>query len=132
MRRAAFSTSAFSRAFGGTSCCCSAAASHWAYLVTNTLNALTGNQQLASTIGTGVWLLPSLLLFLYLPLCLGDTESIVDRPKANSIFQQRRAVTNVMALHIEAFGSSDRTGDQCLLQPRDALVKNSQKRGIFI
>jgi len=59
-------------------------------LVGGTLNALTGDQQLASAVGFGIGFMSLLLLFMYGPLWLGDPESVLVRPTSNSVFQNWR------------------------------------------
>lgn len=59
-------------------------------LISGTLNALTGNQQLANSVGAGVGFLSSLLLFMYGPLWFGDPESILPRVKSTSLLRQWR------------------------------------------
>ena len=59
-------------------------------LISGILNALTGDQQLANSIGAGVGLLSSILLFMYTQLWFGDADSILPRPKSTSLLQQWR------------------------------------------
>jgi len=59
-------------------------------LISGTLSALTGDQQLPNTVGTGFGFLAALLLLMYGPLWFGDAESILPMPKSTSVLQQWR------------------------------------------
>ena len=55
------------------------------------LDAITGNEDLAAVIGTGVWILLSVTFLVYGSLLFADPEEIVNPPKPKTTIQGWRA-----------------------------------------